>query len=228
MAGKKGRAALSVVGSHGSIGHNSGELTSDQQQVLFHQHMKKIKAAKEQMATATSQLRNAYKLAKSEGFPKTDIDYAFMLEKDKDDGAIQARRREAEIAKWMGHPIGTQPDLFATGVNADPRSQGEKAYEDGKRAGIRGEVCKAPYGPGTDGYDGYMRGWHDGNAALSNQAKEQEEGDAVLMRRPENQPAVADDFDEASDGDAGEWPDDVATEARSEETTPDEQPEAAL
>lgn len=200
-----------------TIGHNSGasaeQISDDQQRALFIQSLEKIKRAKEKAATATADLRNLYKVAKAEGFSKADIDYAISLEKDDDDKMIERRRREQKIAAWMNHPIGTQADLFESKV--DDRPLKDRAFEEGKIAGMKGEVAKPPYDTGTDGYSGYMEGYHAGQAAIFNIQKK-EDPPAPLLRPEGNEPAAADEFDNASEGvgTGAPWPDDAAVAAR--------------
>src|SRR5690606_15024300 len=110
MARKK-KDELKQVGGNLSHDNTTNELTDEQSQVLFFNHKKKIAGLKEKISSLTGELRATYKVAKSEGFLKKDFDFAFLLDKDEDDAAIERRRREAQIARWQGHPIGTQGDL---------------------------------------------------------------------------------------------------------------------
>lgn len=144
------------------IGHNSG-LTDDQQRALFVQNLTKIERLKEAMASASGELRAAYKTAKADGFAKKDIDYAIALRKDEDDKLIDSRRRETMIARWMNHPIGTQPDLF-DGVDRTPSE--DRAFEDGKLAGMEGKICQPPHDPSVPQHGRWLEGWHAGQAAL--------------------------------------------------------------
>lgn len=228
----------------GNLTHDNttNALTDDQRQALFFQHKRKIAGLKEKLGTVNGDLRNAYKIAKAEGFPKKDFDFAFLLEKDEDDAAIERRRREAEIARWLGHAIGTQGDLFE-GTKLDKRSIAESAFEDGKRAGMNNEVLKPSHGAGTEAYERYVAGWHEGSAVRASLAKEQEDGAAILRMNEESD--GADEFDEAADDltdtdtseplgdgeseaepgetdDGAPWPDDVSAAAKAEEREPAE------
>lgn len=218
----RGKKKLEKVGGDLQHDNTTNELTDDQRQVLFFNHLRKIETLKDKLATVNSDLRNAYKVAKAEGFIKKEFDFAFWLEKDEGEAAVAERKRQAEIAAWMGVPLGTQADLFSG--EAAP-SIAEKAYEDGKRSGIKNEVLKPPHGSGTEAYNEYVRGWHDGAAVRTTTLREQEEG-AQLLRPAENTTDAPDELDDAAtaafdigdpDGavDAGEaWPDDAAISAR--------------
>lgn len=183
----------------GNLTHDNttNTLTDDQRHALFFQHKRKIAVLKEHIASLTGEMRSAYKIAKAEGYPKKDFDFAFMLEKDKDGEAIERRRREVEIALWLGHPVGTQADLFES-TTIDKRPIAETAYEEGKRAGMNNEVLKPPHGAGTEAYERYVAGWHDGSAIKASLKKEQEDG-ATLLRMNE-EPQAVDEFDDAADG----------------------------
>lgn len=231
--GSTKKANLTVVGGHTPAGHNSGataeELSDEQRQVLFLQNLKKVKAAKEAMGAASSSLRLAYKVAKSDGFAKKKIDYAIDLEKDDGKAMLEERRQEQEIAKWLGHPIGTQADLFDSGKPTDDRPLRDRAFDEGKRAGMLSEgPLKPPYDPGSDAYEGYVEGWHRGQEALVN-IKKTKDPEPPLLRPEGNEPAGADAFDKAADGseppvsppegsnddpDATPWPDDAQVNDR--------------
>lgn len=147
-----------------AAGHNSSALTDDQQQALFWSHLGKIKRQRDKIASLTGELRQAYKLAKAEGFSKADLDYALRLESEDETEAIDRRRREAQIARWMAHPIGTQSDLF-DGVDRTPAV--DKAYATGKIAAFKGDAPIAPYADGgSEQAQAWLRGHHDGSAEL--------------------------------------------------------------
>ena len=60
-------------------GHNGGGgviLTDDQKEALFHHHMNKVRPAIAAVATAVSQLRALYNVAKADGISKKDIEFA--------------------------------------------------------------------------------------------------------------------------------------------------------
>lgn len=224
MARAAKKTKFTVVGGedHAPVGHNSGatvqELNDDQQQALFFQHKKKIGGLKDKIASLTGDLRSAYKVAKAEGFTKKDIDYAFSLEKDDDEKMVEERRRQEQIARWLGHPIGTQADLFGTGKPTDDRPLKERAFDEGKRDGMKSEgPLNPPYDPGNEAYEAYIEGWHKGQEAIFNVKQKVEDPPAPLLRPEGNEPAEADEFDEASEGDAFDasaeaeaepWPDD--------------------
>lgn len=224
------KPSLTIVGEHGKPGHNSGataqELSEDQQQALFHQHMRKIRELKKKMSSINGDIRQAFKVAKAEGVTKKDLDFAFALEKDEDDGMVNARRRETMIAKWLNHALGTQGDLFDD--MRDKRPLKERAYDEGKTDGMKSEGPLSPpgnYSPGSDGYVGYVEGWHAGQAAITN-IKKKEPEEAPLLRPEGGDPQGADAFDNAADG--APWSDDVKTAKGDEAAAAEAEPAEAL
>jgi hypothetical protein len=154
-------------------GHNSGadsapertELTDDQKQVLYFQWKKKIVAAREQMASLTGELRNAYKGLKADlGITKKEADFALALDNDEKGEMIESHRRMMELARWEQHPIGLQADLF-DGIDRTPAV--DKAAARGKKDGLAGDPCAPQADPSTPQYDAYMTAFHEGNAELA-------------------------------------------------------------
>jgi uncharacterized protein (UPF0335 family) len=152
-----------------AVGHNSGQsvqaLNEDQQRALYLQNIGKIERLKEAATSAAGALRQAYQTAKADGFSKQDIDWGIRLRKVEEKETLEDRRRQALLAKFLNHPIGTQPDMF-DGVDRTPSV--DKAREHGKMDGMEGKPLTPPsqYTPGTEQYESYCEGWHDGQAVL--------------------------------------------------------------
>lgn len=141
-------------------------LSEEQQEALMRSHMGKVRRLREQMATVNANLRNALKVAKADGYPKAEIDYALYLEKDAQDGsgeALAKRRREAQIARWLGHQIGAQPDIFDE-TDDKTLDAAAKEFEAGKRAGMEGETLQTPEWVQDPAQ--YAAGWHKGQDVL--------------------------------------------------------------
>lgn len=139
-------------------------LSDDQRKALLFLNMKPIRALKLEMASVSGKLRAAYKTAKSDGFTKQDIDFAFALENDKDDQVAERRRREQQLALWMQHPIGEQPDMFDQQPDRTPLS--DRAFAQGKTAGMEGKPMASPYDVGLEAGQRWIEGWHAGQAAI--------------------------------------------------------------
>ncbi len=130
----------------------------------FHQHLPVIMAGRERVATATSDLRNAYKAAKAHGFSKTDFDYAHDVETpERESAAKEGIRRRLLVAKWMGSDLGSQLDLFSEPTRVPAV---DRAYEEGQTASMQNKALKPPYDPSTEQYAKFTKGWHDHQAAI--------------------------------------------------------------
>lgn len=201
---KAGRKKLNKVGGTGSLSHDTSknELTDDQRHSLTLQHKKLYVAAIAAKKKADADVLNVTKVIKAElgGDGLADIKDMIAADGDGFEDRMKAElERKARLARWLSLDIGVQGGLFDTGAT---RSLRERGYDEGKRAGLAHEICKPSYGVGTDGYDGYMEGWHAGEAIRANMANEQEEG-ARLLRPEGNEPAGEDAFDKASEGAGG-------------------------
>lgn len=182
-------------------GHNSG-LTENQERALFFDHLNKIQASKEELEKMKASHARLFKAAKADGINKKDLEYALRLRADDSNGEelLEERRREIRIAKWLQHPVGTQIDLF----DADRSTAEEKAFELGKNAGMEGETCIAPYDGSSKQAQAWIKGWHEGQAAIFAIRKKKTEEEAPIVKGAEAPDDDDDDFNEAIAGDADE------------------------
>ena len=132
--------------------------TDAQNRALFLHHLPNISKLKDALTTATSNLRNAYKTAKADGFLKSDFDAAFEIQ-----GAEGEKKKKAaivrhlQIAKWLGCDLGSQLDLFM----ADTRvPAADRAYEEGYTDSLLGKSANPSYDPSTEQHRRYMEGFH--------------------------------------------------------------------
>lgn len=137
--------------------------TDEQNRALFLHHLPKVADLKDKVATATANLRNAYKAAKADGFLKADFDTAFEIQ-----GAEGEKKRKAaiarslQIARWLGCDLGAQLDMFVE----DPLvPAADRAYEEGKTDSLQGKSAKPSYDPSTEQHRRYMAGFHDATEA---------------------------------------------------------------
>lgn len=149
-------------------GHNSGEvpieLTEDQRCALLIQGVQKIEVAQGKMETLKADIRNLRKQLKVSGFDTFEVNYALRLRKADDTEELDRRRREARIAKWFNHPVGMQADMFD---EVDRTPSVDKAFADGKLAGMSGEPCSVPSHHGQEQSAKWIEGWQEGQAALA-------------------------------------------------------------
>ena len=156
-----------------SAGHNS-ELTEAEKAALLVQSIVKIEAIKVEQATLRTDMQNERKRLISYGFESWEIDYALKLRKNKESDEIDRRRREAQIARFLSHPIGTQPDLLD---DLDRTPAVDRAYAEGKVAGAEGKTRTSPHSPGTEQDQSWLKGWHDGQGDLASGFKKLEPKD---------------------------------------------------
>lgn len=221
-AGRKPK--LTVVGGKGDLEHDNSKnaLSDDEILALTLQHKRKYESALATKKKADADFKNVCKVAKAELGDTAILDIKDMIEAESDgyEAKLQAElERKARLARWLNLDVGSQGNLFDNAGTAP--SQRERGYAEGKRQALEGKECKTDFSPGTEGYDGYMEGWHAGAAIKTNMDREQEEGAALLLRPQANEPDGPDAFDAAADDVAepptsteGEvapepWPDDA-------------------
>jgi hypothetical protein len=179
-----------------AAGHN--QLTDEQMQALFFQHKRRYEAALAVKKKSDADFKQACKLAKSEvGDDAVErIKYAIELETDEGEAKLKARmERQAEVARWMGLPIGAQGGLFEVDrIPADDRAHGE-----GKRAGMEAKERRSPYDPATS----QARSWMDGYDAGQEVNRSLLQDSLKPLSAKEDEPA-ADPFDDALDGESEE------------------------
>ncbi|MDQ0422356.1 hypothetical protein J2045_003404 [Peteryoungia aggregata LMG 23059] len=126
-----------------------------------------IKKAQSEMAGTKGGMNAIYKRLKDLGWSKKDIEFAMSLE-EKDVGQVIADfERKIRIAKLFGHRIGRQMSL----INGDGATEADRAYEEGRLAGMLRKANLNPYAAGSEGYDAWQRGNNDGYAFINQDLK---------------------------------------------------------
>lgn len=160
------------------------KVNEESKALFLDHHLPKVARLKDIAARAQSDLRNAYKTAKKDGFLQRDFDIAFRLRTQTGEKAIKAEMaRDMTIAKWMGFKgWSKQLDLFMEQDTADIESQ---AYADGEEASRTAKPASPMYAPGTPGYDAYMHGFNDHQDKLTKgfKKKEEEPASGIAMTR---------------------------------------------
>lgn len=165
MGRPKGSRNKPKDGETPAAGHNSAELSETEKQALLVRGLADLETMIEDKNAVIAEIRTQRKRLISYGFEAFEIDYALKLRKDTDDEAIERRRREEVIARFLNHPIGTQPELPLDGVDRTPAV--DKALIDGKIAGAEGKTANSPYSPGTEQDQAWMTGWHEAQTSLA-------------------------------------------------------------
>jgi len=192
--GSKNRPKIVPSEAAPSAGHN--QLSDEQVQALFFQHKKRYEAALAVKKKADADFKTSCKLAKSEiGDDAVErIKYAIELETEEGEAKLKARmERQAEVARWMGLPIGAQASLFG-----EDRTPGDdRAFAEGKRAGMEGKERRPTYDVTTSQSRKWLEGYDAGqevNRSLMADA---------MMPLSEKAPD-SDPFDDALPDDEGE------------------------
>lgn len=144
---------------------NDLELSDGEKRALLVHGLSSIETLIEQKDVIVSAIRTARKKLVANGFKPKVIDFALRLRKDEDAEMIEQRRAEIEVARFLNHPIGTQPELP---LNMEDRTPGvDKAKAEGEIAGAEGKTCSAPYADGSPNGQAWIAGWHDGQKTIT-------------------------------------------------------------
>jgi ribosome modulation factor/uncharacterized protein (UPF0335 family) len=144
---------------------NNFELTESEKRALLVQGLSEIEKHIEEKDRVVALIRTSRKKLVANGFKPKVIDFALRLRKDEDDAVIEQRRAEIEVARFLNHPVGTQPELPLDMTDRTPIA--DKAFADGVVAGAEGQTCSSPYATGTEAEQSWLRGWHDGQATIT-------------------------------------------------------------
>lgn len=140
-------------------GGNKVELSPDQMREAFLHHNTKVIGLRAKADAARTLLNEAYTDAKSDGFAKKKFDIARFLSSPKTEHKVKAEVAERlQVARWMGHPLGAQMDMFN---EPDRTPVVDRAYDAGKQASMENRQRTPPHDPSTDAYRAWMAGYDD-------------------------------------------------------------------
>jgi uncharacterized protein (UPF0335 family) len=151
---------------------NGFELTEAEKKALLVQGLAEIERVVAEKDKLVKDIRILRKKMVSHGFKPKVIDFALRLRKEEDDTIIEQRRAEIEVARFLNHPVGTQPELPL--VMEDRTPGVDKARAEGEIAGAEGKTCSAPYAVGSPNEQAWLQGWHDGQATITRAFKKLE------------------------------------------------------
>lgn len=144
-------------------GHNVQGLSDAQRQALhLSQHVPAYEKALAAKKDADAKFKNACKLIKAEGGSVRAVKLTLELRTSEGEQAFRARvAEETEVAIWNG--VGIQVDMFAD----EDQPAEDRAFGEGKRAGMKGDPAKPPYDPSVPQYKRWLEGHGEGNAVLA-------------------------------------------------------------
>lgn len=156
-------------------GDNVKGLSDAQRQALhLSQHVPSYEKALAVKKAADKALRDVGKIIKSEGGSVAKCKRTIELRTPEGEAAFKAEMAElAEVASWSG--VGVQLDLLAN----DREPADDRAFGEGKRAGMAGETARAPYDPATSQAKRWLDGHAEGQVVLSQGFKPLEEKKAA-------------------------------------------------
>jgi ribosome modulation factor len=172
MGRPKGSKNKPKDGETPTVGHNTADLSDAEKQALLVRGIADLETMIADKDEIVAEIRTQRKRLVSYGFEAFEIDYALKLRKSEDAEAIERRRREAVIARWLNHPIGTEPELPLDQVDRTPDV--DAAFVAGKVAGAEGKSANSPHALGTEQNEHWMRGWHEAQASLASGFKKLE------------------------------------------------------
>jgi uncharacterized protein (UPF0335 family) len=143
-------------------GHN--EMTEEEQyaQQVFMKAMREVRDGKSEIAGIMGDLADVYAQAKHKGFTKADIKWALSLDTKDSAEVIQEMERRLKIAKWLGHGLARQVEMFPDRTPVD-----ERAYEMGLAAGKLRKPNQNPYDPGSAPGQQWQKGMNDGTEFIN-------------------------------------------------------------
>lgn len=144
-----------------TAGHNSELSVGEQRALMFH-HFNLIEAQKGIVKAAQDALKKLKKTAKADKVVMADLDYMARCAALEDPGIVPAEiLRRAEIASWFALPVNFQPNMF------DDRTPLEdRAFEEGKVAGLQAKAPEAPYDAASAAGQKWLQGWHEGQRIM--------------------------------------------------------------
>jgi uncharacterized protein (UPF0335 family) len=176
------------------VGHNG----DDADKALHFVHLRDYEKALAEKKKADADFKNITKRIKAEGGSVDAIKLTIQLRGQEGEKAFKETMEQMlRVARWNGLPIGTQTSLF----DEDRRPIEERALNEGKTAGMRGENPSVPnvYPPDSPAGKAWMEGWHEGQKAIFNI---QRPATSQLLR-PEADDEDDDALDAGLGGDAG-------------------------
>lgn len=166
------RPKLAAVTTNPEPISNGFELTESEKRALLVQGLSEIEKHIEEKDRVVALIRTSRKRLVSHGFKPKVIDFALRLRKEEDETVIEQRRAEIEVARFLNHPVGTQPELPL--VMEDRTPEVDRAFAAGEIAGASGVTCSAPHAAGSPMEQSWIRGWHQGQATITSAFKKLE------------------------------------------------------
>lgn len=153
------------------LGHNKPQLSDDERRALTLHHKRLYEAADALVEKAKAERTAVADQAKADLGKGTLKDIKDMIAYS-DEKVVKADiERTFRLARWMGLPIGTQLDMIDPPVD-------DRAADEGKTAGMAGQLCDPPRHWPPSAHQKWIEAWHQGQAILASAFQKRAQPDA--------------------------------------------------
>jgi hypothetical protein len=166
--GRPRKAAGTPKAARAAKRHNtaaeSDQRTEDQIRAGFLHHRQAWTQMTARQKALDKQWTDVKAALKADGYKVIQMQVADDLAgSPKQEAKVHAAVRDRlQVARWVGHPMGAQLDLFA---QPDRTPATDKAYDEGKQAFMEDKRATPPYAPGVPQYTQWLSGYHDAQDA---------------------------------------------------------------
>ncbi len=177
-----------------TTGHNSGELTADQEKAHFFHHLRRTMSTKAKIKDLQNELKSDRKVAQSEGVVLSRMDFAERALGAQDKSTItQQVNDQLKIMEWLHIIPAYNEDLLA-----DRAPREEKIEGQGEIAGLAGADRVSNYAAASADDKAWLRGYDRGQGIMRDNL-----GEALKKKKAaatnEEPAATGDDpFDQSS------------------------------
>ncbi len=159
-----GRAKKAAADKPPEAGENMlPMLTDNQRRGLFVIELSKLERLEQIAKKAISDSRNQRKVMITHGFEKGHIDFALYVKKASDTDVRKLMETQAEVLRFLGNPLAVQADFF----DADRTPAVDRAFEEGKTAGMEGKRRESPHDASTPQGQRWLDGWSEGQGIVA-------------------------------------------------------------
>lgn len=146
--------------------HNETAAADDDRRLLAIQFRDSLDGAKRAVAAARDQVNHIKANIRAQKFSVKQIEQMILLTTPEGEKKVREEAQHAiDALRWSGASVGTQFDLLDP--TEDRRPAVERAYDEGKVAGMEGKPRRPPYDVSVPQHHEWQRGWHDGQVALA-------------------------------------------------------------
>jgi len=172
----------SAPGADVAAGDEKKQLTPDEVRQLFLTHRQGWIRYQAKLKTLEAEAKDLKAAIRSDGFTIKQMKIADQLADLKGEAKVKSEVEDRlQVARWIGHPLGAQLDLFA---EPDRVPAEDVAYDEGKMTSMQGHTAKPRYSPETPQYRAFMAGYHDHQRELAGGLKTPRSADQSTMAHP--------------------------------------------